>query len=174
MSFTGSFSIVQNISSITVTDTSTGSDGSITDRRITITLSDGSTLVPPGTTTSYIDFPLSAGASITINNLLLRDYAPNVTVDWITASPVPGNVYTSTQSAIFDYYTSYFLYGLTQERQVANPNIIRRNNYSSNKTLLWSLLLEAENCISLVGDITNAQACLNEAYNMTSNPQRYF
>lgn len=61
MSFSQNFIVAQtpaNPAYILISDTSTGSDPSIIGRRITITDCFGNYLVPTGTTTNYIDWPL--------------------------------------------------------------------------------------------------------------------
>jgi hypothetical protein len=53
---------------ITLTDTSTGSDGTIAKRRVYLLQSDGTYLVPAGTTTDYIDW-IIIDSNISLNDL---------------------------------------------------------------------------------------------------------
>lgn len=173
MAFNGSASMVQSISDVIVTDTSTGVDATITTRHIFFQRSDGSYLGDTANNTDYWNWPVGP-STITISNLLVRDYAVNATVVWVTPTPDPGGVYTFTQPQLFRYYTMTFLYGLTQEQQVANPKIVSWNDFINNKSILHNYMLEAINAIAVTGDIVNAQGCLNAAYNMTNNRKQYF
>ena len=63
MAFTGSFTVTQtsDITSLVITDISSYSSegqGTFSGRQIRLYKIDTTTLVPSGTTTSYIDFPL--------------------------------------------------------------------------------------------------------------------
>ena len=64
---------------ITITDTSTGSDVLVTQRRVYLIKQDGTYLVPVGTTTDYIVWDY-ADVSIDID-ALDKDYCLNVKVD---------------------------------------------------------------------------------------------
>ncbi len=90
MALVNSFSQSQPVgapSIITLTDTSTGSDSSITERRVYLRKSDGLFLVPPGTETDYIVWDY-ADATIDID-VLSKDRALLITVEWIgTVAPV--------------------------------------------------------------------------------------
>lgn len=174
MSFTASATVTQNIADAIVTDTSIGADATITTRHIFFQRSDGSYLGDTANGTDYWNFPLTAGPTITIPNLLLRDYAMNFSVEWVTATPTPGNTYKFDEPVLFRYYTMTFLYWLTQTKQVVNPAVINKNGYQQNKELLFTLMQEAINAVATAGDIVNAQGCLNEVYNMINSPQQNF
>lgn len=174
MAFTGSYSIAQNNGQPTtfvITDTSTGSDPSLTDRRITLTKADNTTLVPEGTTTSYIDWPIGDGPK-TID-VLNRDYALIVTVDWISSSPLPASVYTVTEYFVFTANTKTFLFGLSTT-QSSNPSIINDTTYFNNKAKMWTYLDDAQNAIDYGNDVYKAQLVLDSAYNMIINSNYYF
>jgi len=90
MPLTPSFSVSQQVGSpsdIVFNDTSTGSDSSLTERRVYLEKHDGQYLVPSGTTTDYIVWPLATNP-FTISGILDKDYALNVKVDWICTTPV--------------------------------------------------------------------------------------
>ena len=109
---------------IFLTDTSTGSDGTITKRRIYLLQSDGTYLVPAGTATNYIEWAL---VDVTTSlNVLIQDTALSITVEWLTASNVL--VANKTTSFAFTAYNETFYYGLT-ESQVANANLTASTNW---------------------------------------------
>jgi hypothetical protein len=84
MAFNGNFSVTPNtadISKFTLTDTSTGSDAGLTGRRIYLYKTDGTTIVPAGTSTEYILWPLVATIGDTIEiDVLDKDYAISIVV----------------------------------------------------------------------------------------------
>jgi hypothetical protein len=91
MAFNPSFTVKQLYATpniLRVTDTSTGSDANITGRRVFLRKDDGTYLVPSGTTTDYIDFPLSLGSYIDID-VLDKDYAFEYKVQWLGNDPTP-------------------------------------------------------------------------------------
>lgn len=62
------------------TDTSTGNDGSVGERRIFLQKEDGTYLTPDGSATDYILWPLATNPFYV--DILDKDYALNVTVVW--------------------------------------------------------------------------------------------
>jgi RecB family endonuclease NucS len=77
---------VGNPSVLVITDTSTGSDGTITQRRVYLQKADGTYLVPDGTTTDYIEWAL-ADTEIEID-ALDKDYGLSILVEWLNVSDV--------------------------------------------------------------------------------------
>ncbi len=174
MAFTGDFTVEQiTLSDVTVNDTSTGSDDTITTRRIYFRQYDNTTIVPEGVTTDYVEFPLDAGNSILIENLLLRDYALSIEVVWITPTPDPDGVYDVTKSYLFTYYSETFYYGLTQT-QTSSPQIVNDTPYYKNKSLLRTLIDDADQSIRFGTDLYSAQINLNAAFFMMQNQLFYF
>ena len=156
-------------SQIIVTDTSTGSDGSIAGRRVYLAKVDGTFLVPQGTTTQYIAW-LIANASITIN-ALDKDYALLVTVQWVDGS---GNVlYSSVQLDGQTNYNETFAYQLTQ-MMAANPLLVNDNNFMPNVYLLRTLIDAGNQAIVFASDQQNAQLCYDQATNLRTSSQFYF
>lgn len=157
MSFSPSFTITPlgNGSSFTITDDSTGSDGSITDRTIYLYTTSNSLLVPA------IDFPLSAGSSITISPLT-TDIAITVTVTWNYGS-VPQ--YTFNLIWAFVQFGLLFLQSLTQT-QISNPSIVNDDNWVSNKLNIFLEIQSALNAINVGQSVSAAQSCINR-YNST-------
>jgi len=154
---------------IFLTDTSTGSDGTITKRRIYLLQSNGTYLVPAGTVTDYIEWAL---VDVTISlNVLIQDTALSITVQWLTASNVV--VANKTTSFAFTAYNETFYYGLT-ESQVANANLTASTNWYQTKMILRVELDSAYQAISFASDIFSAQAALNRATFISTNQSYFF
>ena len=154
---------------IFLTDTSTGSDGTITKRRIYLLQSNGTYLVPSGTATNYIEWAL---VDVTISlNVLIQDTALSITVQWLTASNVV--VANKTTSFAFTAYNETFYYGLT-ESQVANANLTASTNWYQTKMILRVELDSAYQAISFASDIFSAQAALNRATFISTNQSYFF
>lgn len=154
---------------IFLTDTSTGSDGTITKRRIYLLQSDGTYLVPAGTATNYIEWAL---VDVTTSlNVLIQDTALSITVEWLTASNVL--VANKTTSFAFTAYNETFYYGLT-ESQVANANLTASTNWYQTKMILRVELDSAYQAISFASDIFSAQAALNRATFISTNQSYFF
>lgn len=174
MAFTGAFTVTQNSeSTITLTDSSTGSDATITERRIYIYKWDNTTIVPDGTDTDYIVWDIS-DTTKTLDDIFSRDYAVNIEVDWITATPDPANTYTETVLYDFYWYTMLFLCSLTAEQQARNPDIFAERNFMFNKFQLYTYVLDSQNAVSLMTNIYLAQRSLDKAYEMMQNQSTYF
>lgn len=73
-------SILGSPSTIVFTDTSTGSDSNVTERRIYLRTYNGSYLVPDGATTDYIVWPLATNPFYL--DILPVDMAFDITVVW--------------------------------------------------------------------------------------------
>ena len=154
---------------IFLTDTSTGSDGTITKRRIYLLQSDGTYLVPAGTVTNYIEWAL---VDVTTSlNVLIQDTALSITVQWLSASNVV--VANKTTSFAFTAYNETFYYGLT-ESQVANANLTASTNWYQTKMILRVELDSAYQAISFASDIFSAQAALNRATFISTNQSYFF
>lgn len=153
---------------ITLTDTSTGSDVTITSRRVYLLQANGTFLVPAGNTTDYIVWDL-VDASIALD-VLSQDSALSITVQWMNA----GNtvVTSKTISFAFTAYNETFYYGLT-ESQVANSNLSASTNWYQTKLILRVEIDSADQAITFASDIYSAQAALNRATYISTN-QAYF
>lgn len=161
MALTPNFTTSQTAGSpseINLQDTSTGSDGSITARRVYFITSLGTYLVQIGTTTDYEVWPI-INTTISLD-VLLKDYALLIRVDWIDVS---GNVIeTKSTVAGFTLYNSTFDYGLTQWLS-GNPLLINNNNFFDNKQLLRVLIDSGDNAIIFASDYFSAQNCYDMA-----------
>ena len=172
MAISPSFTASQNSgtpSIISLQDTSTGTDVTIAKRRVYLLQSDGTYLVPTGTTTNYIDWSI-ADISISLN-VLVQDTALSITVQWLTSSNVL--VANKTTSFAFTAYNETFYYGLT-ESQVANANLTASTNWYQTKMILRVELDSAYQAISFASDIFSAQAALNRATYITTNQSFFF
>lgn len=178
MAFTGDFVVTQNDpSTISLLDTSTGSDPNITARTITCTTFDGTTLVPTGVTTTYINWPVDsvAGDTITLNNLMSTDYALSITVQWFNfVDPDPAGTYSKTQLYNFDMYAMTFLCGLSTEDQARNPAIVNDTSFFFYKLQFYDYVIQARISVGLMNDIFKAQYNLNQAEAMRLNQTYYF
>jgi len=170
MAFNGNFSVAQglDVQSFTLTDTSTGSDPSLTGRTISLFQSDGDLLGG-----SVIPWPLSSGSTITLNDILVPwDYSLNILVEWQSSSPIPGSVYSKNTLATFDGQSNEFAYSLVQQIS-SNQGITRNKDYLYNLALINSDILNAQRCNNF-GDQGAAQECLNRIYNYYVNRSLYF
>lgn len=165
--FTGNFDITQNSeSTITLTDSSVGSDPTITSRTITIT--DYTNTVYYTTTWSISD------TSITLTDLLNKDYGFNIRVDWNTPTPDPANTYSVTKLAEFDYYDLIFLGQLIAERMARYPSMVNDTNFMNNFFEMYSYIVCARISTGLMNDILKTQVSLDLATNMRNNQTLYF
>jgi hypothetical protein len=172
MAYVEDFSTAQTTDpdSFILTDTSTGTDVLIVNRRIYLQLSDGTYLVPEGTTTSYIPFPLSGGASITLN-VLNVDYAISIRVEWLNSLGVA--IYSKTQSYDFTLHDEQFMYQLVQ-MFAANKALLQNTNFVDNCYELDMFVSFSVKSVETGNDITNAQFLLDLAQNMINNSTIYF
>lgn len=167
MAFNGAFTIAvtSDPSTFVLTDTSVGSDTNLTGRTVYLYQASSQLLV------SAISWPL---ANNTINiNVLDKDYALNVVVDWQSSSPLPSpSTYSYSLIYAFIGYAMQFLYQLTQN-QTSQPAIIDDKDYYYNKGVLITEMDSAINAISPGGDLFAAQSCINR-YQLLINNQTYF
>jgi len=175
MALTPNFSAAQvpgGPGDIVFTDTSTGSDGSVTQRRIYIQTAAGDFLVEEGTTTEYEvwgNFPTTT--TITLTDILDKDYGCRVTVQWLNS----GNtvLYDKTLYYGFTCYNEDFDYQLTQA-VAGNPVLMSDNNYWGNKNLLRTYIDSGNTAIERSSDTASAQQCYDLATNLRTNSQYFF
>jgi hypothetical protein len=176
--FTGNFTCVQqtNLTNLLFVDTSTGgTDTNIVDRRIYLYKVDNNTLVPTGTSTPYIDWPIinSSGIGDTINiNVLPKDYSLNIVINWISTSPISGATYTKSSVFTFTGYTNSGLYKLVQDIS-ARPYILNDTNYYSNLEKGYTELDNA-NIAQTYSDQYSCQSALDRVYQLLSHQSLYF
>lgn len=174
MALTPNFTATQNSGTpneITINDTSTGSDGAITQRRVYLLQSDGTYLVESGTVTDYEPWPY-ADSSITLD-VLTQDTALNITVQWLDVSNTV--LYTKTIAYGFSAYGETFYYGLTQNQvPIQNPAVALSTNYYQNKMKFRVFLDSADQAISFASDIYSAQVMYDAETEMITNESFYF
>lgn len=167
MPFVQSFTVAptSNPAALLLTDTSTGSDGAITDRKILLYNSAGNLVV------LAIDWPI-ANPSITIAPLT-ADIALNIVVNW--NNNVGTVLYTKSQLFAATQYAEQFFYSLTQEQAATtNLNILNDYPYFENKSKLRTLIDSAVQAISVGADIFSSQFSISIYQQMLSNPNLYF
>lgn len=157
---------------ILLTDTSTGTDAAVTQRRVYIQTAAGDYLVEEGTTTEYEawgDFP--ATTELTLTDILDKDYGVRVVVQWLDVSDTV--LYDKTLYYGFTCYNEDFDYQLTQT-VAGNPLLISDNNFWGNKSTLRGYIDSGNNAITRNSDTAAAQQCYDLATNMRINSQYFF
>lgn len=161
---------ISNPAAVVFTDSSTGSDSDIDSRRIYITDSQGNYVVPSGTTTDYISWPLATNP-MTVSDLLTQDIAANILVQWLDSSE--GVLYeTDDDYALREFNIQFFIYLI--QNQGLNPGVVQDTTYFSNLATYWVNIIGAENMIVYADDLAGAQNCLNRATNMMNNQSDFF
>ncbi|MEN6463266.1 MAG: hypothetical protein ABFC94_18090 [Syntrophomonas sp.] len=172
MALSPNFTCAQNVlypNIIIAADTSTGSDGAISQRRIYCQDREGNYLVPSGTTTTYTQWAY-VDSSISLN-ILTQDMALSIRVDWLNSSNVV--LYTLTQQFCFPLYNQQFLYELVQ-LQGLTPSIPQDTNYDANLAILWTSVRGAINAVEVGDDISASQASLDRGTFLRLNQNLYF
>jgi len=172
MSFLPSFTIAQDPlspSNVVVTDTSTGSDSNITQRRVYISDQSGAYLVPSGTTTDYIQWAI-ADTTISVN-ILTQDTAVFTKIQWLDVSD---NVLYESEDyfCLAQFNKNFFTY--LMQLQGDAPAIPADTNYNANCALFWARVQGAINVVINNSDISSSQNCLNKATEMRLNQNFYF
>lgn len=174
MALTQNFTAQESLSSnnlVTFTDTSAGTDLTITTRRIYVRLANGNWLTTGGvqsTTSAYMSWSYS-DVSTTID-LLTQSQAANVTVEWYAGSTL---TYTKTVLNIWDLYMYLVLYNLLSA-QTSSPAINTNQGYWPNSWIFCTNLVEAENAVRLMDDLYSAQAALDRNQLIISRENLYF
>jgi len=153
---------------IVLTDTSSGSDGTITSRRVYIMQSDGAYLVQSGTTTEY-EVWAYADSTITLD-VLTEDKAVKITVQWMAGAVV---AYDKIAYFGLTLYNETFDYEQTQ-LIVANNKLSSDNNFISSKSALRTYIDSGNEAVSLATDIVSAQICYDAATALRENSQYTF
>ncbi len=168
MALTPSFSVAStsNAAQLLLTDTSTGSDGAITDRQILIFNAAGTQI--PG---SPFDWPI-ANATITIAPLQ-ADAALNIQVN--LNNSVGTSLYTKSQLFAATQYAEQFYYSLTQQQAATtNLNILNDFPYYTNKSNLRTYIDSAVQAIAVGADIFSSQFCISLYQQLLNNPNLFF
>ena len=172
MPLTPNFSVTQTPGSpsvVSIADVSTGSDSSVTQRRVYLAKYDGTFLVPENTSTEYVAWAL-ADTSIDID-ALDKDYSLIITVQWLDVSDAI--LYAKSTLYGLTGYGEDFDYSMTQMLAV-NPNNVNDNNFFDDKLQLRNLLDSGDNAISRASDQYSAQLCYDEATKLRLGSPYYF
>lgn len=172
MAFSQAFTVSQSAATpeiVVLTDTSTGADASIVSRRAYFTDSQGNPVVPSGTSTTYVDWPLVDNPiSLT---LLTQDTAVYLTVQWLDVSNAV--LYSSSNYYCLSQFNQQFFYYLIQQLGL-QPAVLQDTTFKSNLEQYWVYIIGAQNAISLAEDLAASQNLLDLATNMMNNQQIYF
>lgn len=172
MSFSPAFTVSQSAATpniIVLQDTSTGVDASITQRRIYITDNEGAYIVPSGTSTDYIVWPLATNP-ISLN-VLTQDTAANIFVEWLDVSNTV--LYDDDEDYPLIEYGKQFYFYLIQQLAL-NPSTYQDSNYASNLALFWTYIIGAINAINIGSSLSASQALMNKETDMQNNQSKYF
>lgn len=158
-------------SNITFTDTSVGSDSTLTIRKIYVRLANGNYLTAAGvenTTATAIDWAINDVS--TIINLITQSTTASVRVDWLAGSTI---VYTKTALQTWDLYD--YLFGLELiQSQTATPAIIQDSNYYSNFFQFITNIFCAETANTYGNDLYSSQGALNRNQYLINNSDSFF
>ncbi len=177
MAFVPLFEVTQTPQAPTdfsILDTSTETDGSITDRNVTLQLSNGTYMDATGaivTTLTLIPFPLSDGASILFSDFLPIDYSLSIRVQWVDSGGIV--LYALTQTFCLKENGEDEDYALTQSL-AANISLLQDTNYVNSRYRFRMFLDAAQNAVTTGNDISNSQMMLDLSLQMTQNPTYYF
>ena len=169
MAFSGDFSATQgvDVGAFQLTDVSTGSDPALTGRTVSLFQTNNALL--GGAT---IDWPLSAGSTLTISGLLGRDYSLNILVTWQSSSPIPGSSYSKARIVTFTGNSNAFAYSLL-EQIAATQSITNATGFENNLAIINSQIRNAQRANSYA-DQGNAQIQLDFIYNKIVYQTMYF
>lgn len=154
-----------NAAALLLTDTSTGSDVAIVDRKILLYNAAGNPYVPP------IDWPI-AQSSITISPLT-ADTALNIIIDWNDNTGTA--LYTKSQLFAATQYAEQFEYSLIQQMAATtNLSILNDFPFFQNLSKLQTLIDSEVQAIEVGADIFSSQFCVSLAQQLLNNPNLYF
>ncbi len=161
MPLTPNFSYSQPLgdpSVVELEDTSTGSDGLVTERRVYLTKADGSYLTPEDNDEDYIVWAI-ADDTIEID-ALDKDYALNVVVLWVNSGGTA--LYTKNYIIGFTQWNEEFDYSLTQ-LQSGNSVLTHDGNFFNLKSQLRTEIDSGNQAVVLAEDLYGAQNCYDAA-----------
>lgn len=173
MSFVPNFSATESLASpsqITLTDESTGSDGTITARLVYCRLADGSYLVEDGNDADYTVWPLGDN-TITLD-ILTRSQAVEISIKYLAGSTLL-TAYTKTILWGFDLYDYIFAFEKVQVL-TSKPKLIDNPNFLLSMMKLDVNLFCETIAIETGDDIYSAQAALDRNYQLISNKITFF
>lgn len=154
---------------ISIEDTSSGSDVSVTQRRVYFQLADGSYLNQSGTSTDYEAWALADDSEDF--DVLTTDKAVLITVQWLNVSNAV--VYEEEQLYNFNQYTKQASIDLSRAL-ASNPSKLNDGDYWLNRMKLRVNIDDSEQAVELAGDISLAQSALDRATHLVQNQSLYF
>lgn len=161
--------------SITLTDTSTGTDAAVVSRRVFMQTAANDYLVEVGTTSNYEEWIVSVPGALNplsiAFDVLNKDYALYITVQWLNSANII--LYSKQYLLGFTLYNEAFDYQLTQVLS-GNPLVINDNNFFPNKSDLRVNIDSGNQAIFFATDLFAAQQCYDRATNLRLNSQYYF
>lgn len=175
MPLTPNFSCTQSLAypnQLTFTDLSTGSDGTIVTRRVSLITATGKWLTVGGVenaTEAYTLWPYPIGTGITLS-LLTRMTSPSVRVEWWSST---AKVVEKTIPNFYNIQGYLLAYSLTRG-QISNPEKVSATDFYNNKIKLLAELKCSEIAITRGSDIVNSQAALERAQIFIDNQNDYF
>jgi hypothetical protein len=148
---------------IILQDISSGSDGAIVSRSISLYTVQNTLLVPP------IAWPLATNP-ITINPLT-QDIGVNIIITWL--NNVGTDLYTLGQIAPFTGFGELFNYGLIQT-ETSSPGILQDVNYQNYVNTLNNYLINAVKAISVGQNLGNSEAMILKETYLVKNSNLYY
>lgn len=174
MPLTPNFSTSESLSSnnlITFVDSSTGSDISLTSRRVAILLANGKWLDTGGSeSTTIVYHTWDIGDTSVELNLLTKSTVGNVTVDWMTGATA---TYTKTILCEWDLYDYCFLFGLLSA-QTSYPARTDNQGYWQDSFKMITNLFQSEQAVELMDDLYSSSAALDRNYYMITHQNNFF
>lgn len=173
MPLTPNFSASESLANpneITLNDTSTGSDGTITTRRVYIRLANGNWLTEAGESTTVAYESWSYSDSSIVLDVLMQSTACSIEVDWYAGSTL---TYTKTIEFCFNIYDYLAALEILQGN-TSSPDQVQGTNYYNNLMQFVVNIFNQENAITYGGDIYSSQGAMNRNRLIIDNENYYF
>lgn len=168
MPLTPAFTIANNIvntNTFVLTDTSTGTDGTVT--KIVVFVYDVANNQIAGSPFTFA-YTLNAAYNLSV---LTQDMSANVVVQWQTVA----NAVQATSAQIFAFtgYSEWSIYGLIQQ-VAANNSLLRDKNFYDNLSYTITDIDSANKSITTGSSIFNAEAMILLAQYKLNNQNLFF
>lgn len=173
MPLTAAFTATQSLADnnkITFTDTSTGSDGTITARRIYVELANGNWLTEAGESTTVAYTTWDYADSSKVLDILTGSTACKVTVEWYAGATL---IYTIIDEYCFNLY-DYLAALQILQGNTSSPEQVVDTQYYNNLIQFVVNLFNEENAITYGGDIYSSQGAMNRNKLFIDNQAYYF
>lgn len=157
---------------ITLIDDSSGSDGSLTNRRVYIRTATNKWLTDGQVVSSTIAYTNWAYGDATIQlDVLMESTSPEITVEWYAGASL---VTAFTDTFDFNLGDYVFQLGLLASQTSSGGRVLQDANYYSNMLQFIVNMANSEVAISVGDDIYSAQNALNINQNFISNENDFF